>query len=282
MRRLTGFTASSPFDCPWLEIYVINIGKKERKMKVKKIFLCIVCLSFSLSVFSQDADELIGQADDLYLEMKDLPTAKEARDLYLRALEVSEDKYEANWKLSRILYYVGDNTEEKKEKKEIFKQAIEYAKKAVELEPEKPDGYYWLGVNYGVYGEARGVMKSLFLVDDVKGAMNKVIALDRSYEDGGPDRVLGRVFFKVPGIAGGSKKKSRMHLEKSLEFGPNDPLTRYYLAQTLYAQNEVEKSRAELDFILNMEDDERWVAGINDCKKDAEEMLKKKKFKKQK
>ncbi len=251
-------------------------------MKVKTILLLIVFMGFSASLFSQEADELIAQADALYLEMKDMPTAEKARDLYLKALEVAEDKYEANWKLSRILYYVGDNTEDKKEKKEIFKQAIEYAKIAVEMEPEKPDGYYWLGVNYGVYGEARGVLKSLFLVDDVKGAMNKVIEIDRSYEDGGPDRVLGRVFFKVPGIAGGSKKKSRMHLEKSLEFGPNDPLTRYYLAETLYAQDEVEKSRSELDFILNMDADDRWVAGINDCKKDAEEMLKKKKFQKKK
>lgn len=251
-------------------------------MKVKTIFLIIIFVSFSLSLFSQEVDELITQADELYLEMRDMATAEKARDLYLKAFELAEDKYEASWKFSRILYYVGKNTENKKEKKVIFQQAIDYAKKAVELEPEKPDGYYWLGVNYGVYGEARGVMKSLFLVDDVKKAMNKVIELDRSYEDGGSDRVLGRVFFKVPGIAGGSKKKSRTHLEKSLEFAPNDPLTRYYLAETYYAQNEVEKSRAELDFILNMEPDERWVAGVNDYQKDAEEMLKKKKFQKQK
>lgn len=282
MRRLTGFTVSSLSDCPWFEICVINIDKKEMKMKVKTIFLLIIFMSFSLSLFSQEADELIAQADELYLEMKDMATAEKARDLYLKAFEVAEDNYEAYWKLSRILYYVGANTEIKKEKKAIFQQAIEYAKKAVELEPEKPDGYYWLGVNYGVYGEARGVMKSLFLVNDIKKAMNKVIELEHSYEEGGPDRVLGRVFFKVPGIAGGSKKKSLVHLQKSLEFGPNDPLTRYYLAETYLAKKEVEKSRAELDFILSMEPDERWVSGVNDCKKDAEEMLKKKKFQKQK
>ncbi|MGD8535712.1 MAG: hypothetical protein PVF66_07680, partial [Candidatus Aminicenantes bacterium] len=174
-------------------------------MKAKLFFLIILFFSFSFSLFSQNAEDLIVQADELYLEMKDMATAEKARDLYLQALEKAENKYEPLWKLTRILYYVGDNTETKKEKKLIFKSAIEYAKQAVELEPEKPDAYYWLGVAYGVYGEARGVLKSLFLVDDIKEAMRKVIEIDQSYEEGGPDRVLGRVFFKVPGFAGGSK-----------------------------------------------------------------------------
>ena len=148
------------------------------------------------------------------------------------------------------------------------------------MEPEKPDGYYWLGVNYGVYGEARGVLKSLSLVGDIKEAMNKVIELDRGYEDGGPDRVLGRVYFKVPGIAGGSKKKSLEHLLKSKEFGPNDPLTRSYLADTYLALKEVDKAREELEYVLSMESDPSWVSGVNDCKKGAEKTLQKKKFKK--
>ena len=139
-------------------------------MKAKRFFLLIVLLSFSFSMFAQEAEEMIAQADGLYVEMKDMAAAEEARDLYLKAMQVAEDKYEVFWKLSRILYYVGSNKEKKKDKKTIFSQGIYYAKRAVDLEPEKPDGYYWLGVSYGVYGEARGVLKSLFLVDDIKEA----------------------------------------------------------------------------------------------------------------
>jgi tetratricopeptide (TPR) repeat protein len=280
MRRLTGFSINPPSLCPWREIYAINIHKKELRMKAKKYFLLVVLLSFSFSLFAQEAEEMIAKADSLYVEMKDMAAAEEARDLYLKAMQVAEDKYEVFWKLSRILYYVGSHKEKKKDKKTIFSQGIYYAKRAVDLEPEKPGGYYWLGVCYGVYGEARGVLKSLFLVDDIKEAMNKVIELDRSYEEGGPDRVLGRLFFKVPGFAGGSKKKSLEHFLKSLEYGPNDPLTRYYLADTYLSLKEVEKSRQELDFVMNMEPDDRWVSGVNSTKKDAAEMLNKKQFRK--
>jgi len=247
-------------------------------MKTKIFYLLLVFLSFSIPLFSQEPEELIAQGDKLYAEMKDMATAQEALSKYREALSKAEDKYEAYWRTSRILYFIGDHTESKKEKKTIFSQGIYYAKKAVALELEKPDGYYWLGVNYGVYGEAKGVLKSLSLVDDIKEAMNKVIDLDREYGDGGPDRVLGRVYFKLPGFAGGDKKKSLEHLLKSKEIGPNDPLTRCYLADTYLALKEVDKAREELEYVLNIEVDPRWVSGVDDCKEDAKQMLQKKAF----
>ena len=116
--------------------------------------------------------------------------------------------------------------------------------------------------------------------DYEKRDLNKVIELDRSYEDGGPDRVMGRVYFKLPGFAGGSKDKSLEHLEKSKEYGPEDVVTRLYLAETLLDHKRVEDARAELEYILNVPDDPRWVPAIQENKVAAQEMLKKKKFRK--
>jgi tetratricopeptide (TPR) repeat protein len=258
-------------------IYVINTRKKESNMRAKIFFSLFIFLVFSISLFSQEPEELISQADKLYAEMNDLAAAQEARAKYQEAV-INAGSYEAYWKLARILYYIGDNTENKRERMIIFSQGVYYAKKAVVLEPEKPDGHYWLGVNYGVYGETRGVLKSLSLVKPIKEEMNKVIELDRGYEDGGPDRVLGRVYFKVPGIAGGSTTKSLEHLLKSKELGPNDPLTRCYLADTLLSLKEVDKAREELEFVLSMESDPRWISGVEDCKEQAKKMLQEKEF----
>ena len=248
-------------------------------MKSKVFLIGIVLLCFSLQAFGQETSELIAQADALYAEMQDMATAEEALELYRKALAVEGNKYEAYWKISRIQYYIGAHTRDKNQKKAIFAQAVYHADKAIDLEPEKPDGYYWRGVNNGKYGETRGVLKSLSLVKPIKNDMNKIIELDRSYEDGGPDRVLGRVYFKLPGFAGGSKDKSLEHFEKSKEYGPNDPFTRLYLAETLMGLKEIDKAREELDFVLNMEDDPLWVSGVNECKEEAKELLKDKKFK---
>ena len=91
---------------------------------------------------------------------------------------------------------------------------------------------------------------------------------------------LGRVFFKVPGFAGGSKEKSLEHLQKSKELGPEDALTRVYLAETLLDMKKVDEAKAELDFVLAMEDDSRWALDIASSKAEATALLKDKKFKK--
>jgi len=232
-------------------------------------------------LFSQGAGELIAQGDALFFEMEDMATARKALDLYRRALALSDDKYGAYWRMARIHYFIGVHTEDKKEKKTVFSQGAYYAKKAVSRGPERPDGHYWLGVNNGKVGETRGVLKSLSLVKPIKRAMNKVLELDHTYEDGGADRVLGRVYFKLPGIAGGSKDKSKEHLERSKDLGPEDPVTRVYLAETYLALKEIEKARAELEYVLNMDPDPRWCISLEEAKQDARELLKEKEFRKE-
>lgn len=248
-------------------------------MKKRGILTFLLVLCFVSFSFPQTAEELIEQSDKLCLEMSDMATAKEAEEIILKSISMMENKYEAFWRLSRILYYVGEHTENKKEKKGIFDRGVYYAEKAIELEPEKPDGHYWLGVNQGKVGETRGVLKSLSLVKPIKNAMNKVIELDRSYEDGGPDRVLGRVFYKLPGFAGGDKKKSLEHLLKSKEYGPEDAVTRVYLAETYLALKEKEKAREELEYVLNMEPNSRWFYAVDENKEVARDLLNSKKFK---
>ena len=249
-------------------------------MKTK--FLCLVLglVLVSMMALGQAPEELIKKADALYAEVQSMETAEEALALYRDALIAAEDKYEAYWKVSRILYYIGEHKEGKKDRQTTFTQGVYHAEKAMALEPEKPDGYYWRGVNNGKYGETRGVLKSLSLVKPIKSDMNKVIELNRAYEDGGPDRVMGRVYFKLPGIAGGSKDKSLEHLLKSKEYGPEDALTRVYLADTYLAKKEVEKARAELEYVLNLPDDPLWVSAIKHSKELAQELMQNKKFRK--
>jgi tetratricopeptide (TPR) repeat protein len=249
-------------------------------MKAKTALFVLLMVSFVCALSAQSAEELIAEGDALFEQMQDMETALNVLAKYQEAMKIAENKYDAYWKISRIQYYIGEHKKDKKEKRTIFSQGVYWATKAIELEPEKPDGYYWQGVNNGKFGEVKGVLKSLSLVGPIKDAMNKIIELDRTYEDGGADRVLGRVYFKLPGIAGGSKDKSREHLEKSKELGPNDPVTRLYLAETLLKFDEVDQAREELEFILNMEEDDRWVAAVGECKADARELLKDKKFRK--
>jgi tetratricopeptide (TPR) repeat protein len=232
----------------------------------------------ALLAYSQETRSLTQQGDDLYEQRGDLAKAKEALAKYQDALLKDENAYEVYWRLSRVEYWIGDHTASKDEKIKIFGLGIYHANKAVALEPNRPEGHYWLGVNDGVYGEAKGILRSLSLVKPIKAAMNRVLAIDPKYDDGGADRVLGRVYFEVPGFFGGDKKKSLEHLLKSKEMGPRVGLTRIYLADTYLALKDVAKAREELQFVIDMEPDPKLLPETAEEKIMARDRLKSKEF----
>jgi len=223
---------------------------------------------------------LVQQGDALYTERGDLAKAKEARAKYEAALAAKEDDYGASWRLARILYWIGDHTPDNDAKKAIFQQGIDHAKRAIELDPSKADGHFWLGVCYGVYGEAKGVLKSLFLVKPIKAEMRRVLEIDPAYDRGGADRVLGRVYHEVPGIAGGSEKTSLQHLLKAVEYGPRVGLNLLYLADTYIALDRIEDARKTLETILTMEPLPDLLPETQEERAQARERLDKKPFKK--
>jgi tetratricopeptide (TPR) repeat protein len=225
-------------------------------------------------------DSLTAQGDALYVERAVLAKAKEARAKYEAALAAGENAFEASWRLARVCYWIGDHTGAKDLKKTIFLQGVEHAKKAVEIDPKRPEGHFWLGVCYGVYGEAKGVLKSLALVKPIKESMRRVLEIDPAYDRGGADRVLGRVYHEVPGFAGGSEKKSLEHLLKAVEYGPRVGLNLLYLADTYISLDRVEDARKTLETILTLEPLPDLIPETAEEREQARERLERKPFKK--
>ena len=89
--------------------------------------------------------------------------------------------------------------------------------------------------------------------------MKKALAIEPSYADGGANRALGRVFYELPEIAGGSNQRSLKHLLKFKEYSPRVALTRIYLADTYLALNDIQKAREEFEFMIAMEPDPKLI-----------------------
>ncbi len=201
--------------------------------------------------WAEEIQELMDRADALWPKRGDLAKLKESMELYHKVLEKDPIRVEALWRLSRACWWLGTHSPED-EKLAAFEKGVEYGKKAVLLQDDCAPCHYWLGVNYGVYGEAKGVLKSLSLVEPIKEEMNKVIQLDPGFMHGGAYRILGRMAYKLPWFAGGSKKESVEYLKKALEYGPKSILTRVFLAETYLAMDEKELARKELEWCVNM------------------------------
>ncbi|MCX6569964.1 MAG: TRAP transporter TatT component family protein [Candidatus Aminicenantes bacterium] len=250
-------------------------------MTLKRIILPLLAvLVLAAAAQAQATNTLLQQGDDLYAQRGDLAKAKESLAKYQAALVAGEDAYGVNWRLARVEYWIGDHTADNTVKKQIFQQGIDHAKKANELGPNKVEGHFWLGVCYGVYGEAKGVLKSLFLVKPIKEEMRRVLEIDPAYDKGGADRILGRVFHEVPGIFGGSEKKSLEHLLKAVEYGPRVGLNLLYLADTYISLDQIDKARQTLEYILTMEPEPELIPETTEERVQARQKLEGKPFKK--
>jgi tetratricopeptide (TPR) repeat protein len=244
---------------------------------MNKTLLSIFILSLALGLWlpAQTAEELIQQGEALYAQRQDPRLAAQALAKYQEALKLSPDSYEALIKNAQAMYYIGDNSGSNDEKLKIFKQAMEICKKAIALHSDRVEGHYWLGVHTGSYGEARGVLKSLFLKNDIISEMNKSIAIDGSYEGGGAYCVLGRLYFKVPGLFGGSNKKSRLNLEKCREIAPKNSTNLLFLAETYWDMDLDQPAIQALEYLLSMEPDPLMLPETEKDKVEARKLLKK-------
>jgi hypothetical protein len=100
-----------------------------------------------------------------------------------------------------------------------------------------------------------------------------VLMIDPGFQKGSADRALGRWYFKVPGLFGGSRKKSEEHLRKSLTYDPNSTASHYFLAETLLDMDRKDDARAELQKVIDAPLDPDWTPEDRDFKEKARRLL---------
>ena len=100
-----------------------------------------LCLALAMPALSADSAALMKQADELYAQRADLAKAKQAADLYEKALAADPKNEEAAWKAARVLYWIGRNTKGDEAKVKVFERGIEDAKKP---SPSTPRA--WAGI----------------------------------------------------------------------------------------------------------------------------------------
>jgi tetratricopeptide (TPR) repeat protein len=210
------------------------------------------------------AMQKIAEADKLYEAREDIVRARVAVATLRQAVTADYGNYEAAWKLSRASFYVGDHTDNDDEAEEMFKTGIEAGKAAVKLQPDKPEGHFWLGANYG--GDAqRSTLAGLATVQDIKTEMETVIKMDEKFQGGSAYLGLGRLYLKAPKVLGGDRAKAIDYLKKGLSITPNNSLMKYYLAEAYDAENRDAEAKKLIDEILTMQPDPQYVAEHKDA-----------------
>jgi tetratricopeptide (TPR) repeat protein len=227
----------------------------------------------------------VETADALYRDRANIASARKAADMWAAEMSRSSspekthrgerapgENVDAAWKLARVDYWLGGHAPES-ERRKFLENGIEAARRAVALQPNRPEGHFWLAADMGTLAESFGLRQGLKYRKAIKEELETTLRLDPAFMEGSADRALGRYYFKVPGLFGGSNKEAEAHLRASLKYNPNSTASHFFLAEVLLDSGRKEEGRAELQRVLDAPPDSDWTPEDNEFKEQARARL---------
>ena len=211
--------------------------------------------------------------DALYRDRESLASAKEAADIWAARLAANPKDFESAHKLSRARYWLGTNGLPEPGRKAALEAGIAAARSAIQLNAERPEGHFWLAANMGALAESFGLRQGIKYRGQIKEALLTTLRLDPAFLDGSADRALGRWYYKVPGLFGGSNKRSEIHLRKSLAYNPDSIISHIFLAETLADMGRKDEARKEAQAALDAPLDPDWTPEDRRFKETARRLL---------
>jgi hypothetical protein len=122
------------------------------------------------------------------------------------------------------------------------------ARKVVDADPRHSGARGWLATNTARWGQTNGIVRSLFLLPDVKREIRAILDIDPGFA---PVYVLaGTVYYEVPGLLGGDLAKSEEMFRKGLELDPKYTMLRVGLGKTLIKRGRPDEARRELTAVV--------------------------------
>jgi tetratricopeptide (TPR) repeat protein len=208
-------------------------------------------------VLSQDISALMREGDAFWEKRQDVENAKAAISAYKKVLEQDTADYEACWKIARAYFYLGDRLPENKEMRNRHKElgaiGMQYAEKALELNPLGVEGHYYYTLCLAQYSIGISIIKALAkgLGSKYEKHIGKAIEINKQYDSAGPLRALGRYWYRLPWPKR-NLKKSIHHLKAAVDAAPTIIRGHVYLAESYFKAGEKELAREHLHKALEV------------------------------
>ncbi len=245
---------------------------------MKNLFIVLALISgqaFSLDFTRIDAETNFGQRET---SPEGLAKAQKAGEMFqeLANQEVeSLEKANLFMMASSAFYFVGRYQSDNEGRKKWHNEGFLAAKKCTaelqeklgtpkrtEFAEQLGNCYYWLTANKGKWAEANGIINSLKYWPEMRKTLEATIDMgQKEVVAFGPNRVLGRAYYKLPFPLGSKKKALSLHKEafaktlhpvyKVSTYGVNN----LYFAQTLAANGKSAQAKKILNMFIKVETD---------------------------
>lgn len=239
---------------------------------MKRLALISAILVFTASqVIAQE--RATTKADKLFAARDNLESLKQAASLMEDLTKREPANFEALWRLARVRYYTAGREKDDSKKSKLFQAAMDAAKKAVELDPGRVEGHFWLGASTGEYADLKGALQSLTLVKTVRREFEAALSINPAYENGDIYSALGQIDLNLPKLFGGNERRGLERLEQGLKAGVNNLDLKLTLAEVYVKKGRNDEARALLESLLGSSDPSRSPLEQEDIKAKARSLL---------
>jgi hypothetical protein len=207
-------------------------------------FLLLLITGASGAARAGDAADL----DALWAKRDDAASGQKLEEQLQAGLTAKPDDYELLWRAARWRFWMADGAQSDSAKAKYGKEGWDFGERAIKANPRHVAGYHFAALNVGLYGSAIGVSKAFSqgLEKKFNTLCDAALALDDSFEGGGPHIAKGRYFYELPWPKR-DLKRSKAELQTALQRSPNNPRGWLYLAETLLKADEPKAAKEAID-----------------------------------
>lgn len=217
-------------------------------------------VSVNLREDRRSPEELLEGAKNLIVEGNPIEKIKEGFELVERAeLLQNKESFETCLLKVKAAFYISDYSQNKFLIISWAKRGQELAKRLIDYASNRVEGYYYYAVFTGLLVQAEPV-GGLSIVPEIKEYAERAIKIDKSFDDGGPLRLLGMLYIKAPPwpTSIGDVDLGIELLEEAVNIS-SYPLNKLFLAEAYIHQGEgIEKAKMLLREVLEAPPVGRW------------------------
>jgi tetratricopeptide (TPR) repeat protein len=122
------------------------------------------------------------------------------------------------------------------------------AKRVVDADPRHVVARFWYATNTARWGQTNGIVRSLFLLPEVKREISAMLDLDPRFA--AAYVLAGNVYYEVPPLLGGDLAKAEEFFRKGIELDPRYTMLRLGLGKTLIKLGRPDEARQELTAVV--------------------------------
>ena len=223
-------------------------------------------------VSSEVISSSLQRSAELFSQREDVAKLQEAIDLLRQARDPQERSFEVEWKFAKYNYFLGKQSPDDKVSIRAFEEGRDAAKIASNIEPQKPDGYFWYGANLGEIARKKMLTVGVKSIGEVRSAMEKVIELQPTYQNSTAFDVLGQIELETR-LLGGKAEKAIEIFEKGLQNESNNMNLHLHLGEAYLAVNRDSDARKQLEKVLVMKHNPEYLIECREAAEKAKKLL---------